>query len=84
MLGLKGRHQWSDDSCTRIKGPGVASTEAVTEGEEDQMARLSIYREQLTKEGTETGRLLMKKKKSTGPRTDPCGTPRQPRKERLL
>ena len=27
-------------------------------------------------EGREAGRSLMKREKSTGPRTDPCGTPR--------
>ena len=41
-------------------------------------------KEQLTEEGTEAGRSLMKREKSTRPRTDPCGTPRRTRKERLL
>ena len=30
------------------------------------------------------GRSLMNRKKSTGPRTDPCGTPRRTRKEQHL
>ena len=37
-----------------------------------------------TKEDRETGRSLMKREKSTGPRTDPCGTPRCTGKGRLL
>ena len=62
----------------------MASTAVGTEGEEDQMARWSAYREQLTEEGREAGRLLTKREKSTEPRTDPCGTPRRTRKERLV
>ena len=41
------------------------------------MARSSVQREQLTEEGREAGRSLMKREKSTGQRTDPCGTPRR-------
>ena len=37
------------------------------------MARWSEQREQLTEEGREAGRSLMKREKSTGPKTDPCG-----------
>ena len=55
-----------------------------TEGEEDQMARSSAYREQLTEEGREAGRSLMKREKSTVPKTDPCGTRQRSRKERVL
>ena len=40
------------------------------------MARSSAFREQLTEEGREAGRSLMKREKSTRPRTDTCGTPR--------
>ena len=32
------------------------------------------------KQGREAERSLMKREKSTGPRTDPCGTPRRTRK----
>ena len=41
------------------------------------MARSSAQRGQMTEEGKETGRSLMKREKSTEPRTDPCRTPRQ-------
>ena len=62
----------------------MASTAVGTEMEEDQMARSSALREQLTEEGREAGRSLMKREKSTGPGTDPCGTPQRTQKERLL
>ena len=55
----------------------MTSTKVGTEGEEDHMARLSTKREQLMEEGREAGRSLIKRENSTGPRTDPCGTPRQ-------
>ena len=74
LLGLRGRHQYSDQRSNRNRAPCVASTTVGTEREEDQMARSSAKREQLTEEGREAGRSLMKRKKSTGPRTDPCGT----------
>ena len=76
LQGLGGRHQYLDSRFSRIRAPCVASTAAGTEGEEKQMARSSKLREQLTEEGREAG--------STGPRTDPCGTPRWTQKERLL
>ena len=41
------------------------------------MARLSAQRKQLTEEGREAGRSLMKREKSTEPRMDLCGTPRR-------
>ena len=41
LLGLRGRHQYSDQRSNRNRAPGVASTAVVTEREEDQMARLS-------------------------------------------
>ena len=83
LLGLRGRHQYSDQRSNRNRAPCVAST-AVGIEREDQMARSSAQREQLTEEGREAGRSLMNREKSTGPRTDPCGTPRRTRKERLL
>ena len=84
LLGLRGRHQYSDQRFNRNRAPCVASTAVGTEGEEDQMARSSAYRKQLTEEGTKAERSLMNREKSTGPRTDPCGTSRRTRKERLL
>ena len=75
FLGLRGRHQYSDQRSNRNRAPCVASTAVGTEGEEDQMARSSAYREQLTEEGREAERLSKKSKKSTEPRMDPCGTP---------
>ena len=46
LLGLRGRHQYSDQRSNRIRAPCVASTtvgprERRTEGEEDQMVRWS-------------------------------------------
>ena len=84
MLGLIGRHQYSDQRSNQNRGACVASTAVGTEGEKDQMARSSAIREQLTEQGREAGRSLMNREKSTGPRTDLCGTPRRTRKERLL
>ena len=41
LLGLRGRHQYSDQRSNRNRAPCVASTAMGTEGEEDQMARSS-------------------------------------------
>ena len=41
LLGLRGRHQYSDQRSNRNRAPCVASIAMGTEGEEDQMARLS-------------------------------------------
>ena len=41
LLGLIGRHQYSDQRSNRNRAPCVASTAVGTEGEEDQMARSS-------------------------------------------
>ena len=41
MLGLRERLQYSDQRSSQIRAPCVVSTAAGTEGEEDQMARLS-------------------------------------------
>ena len=41
LLGLRGRHQYSDQRSNQNRAPCVASTAVGTEGEEDQMARLS-------------------------------------------
>ena len=41
LLGLKGRHQYSDQHSNRNRTPCVASTAVGTKGEEDQMARSS-------------------------------------------
>ena len=38
----------------------------------------------MTEEDREAERLLMKREKSTGPRTDPFGTPRRTRTEQLF
>ena len=62
LLGLRGRHQYLDSRSSRIRAPCVASTAAGTEGEEKQMTRSSKLREQLTEEGREAGRSLMKRK----------------------
>ena len=83
LLGLRGRHLYSDQRFNQNRAPCVASTAVGTEAEEDQMAKSSAWREQLTEENREAGRSLMREK-STGPRTDPCGTPRRTRKERLM
>ena len=41
LLGLRGRHQYSDQRSNRNRAPCVASTAVGTEGEEDQMVRSS-------------------------------------------
>ena len=41
LLGLRGRHQYSDQRSNRNRAPGVAFTAVGTEGEKDQMARSS-------------------------------------------
>ena len=41
LLGLRGRHQYSDQCSNRNRAPCVASTTMRTEGEDDQMARSS-------------------------------------------
>ena len=41
LLGLRGRHQYSDQRSNRNRAPCVVSTAVGTEGEEDQMARSS-------------------------------------------
>ena len=41
LLGLSGRHQYSDQHSNQNRAPCVASTAVRTEGEEDQMARSS-------------------------------------------
>ena len=41
LLGLRGRHQCSDQRSNRNRAPCVTSTAVGTEGEEDQMARSS-------------------------------------------
>ena len=41
LLGLRGRHQYSDQLSNQNRAPCVASTAVGTEGEEDQMARSS-------------------------------------------
>ena len=67
LLGLRGRHQYSDQRSNRNKASCVASIAVRIEGEVDQMARSSAYREQLTEEGRKAGRSLMKREKKTGP-----------------
>ena len=41
LLGLRGRHQYSDHRSNQITAPCVASIAVETEGEDDQMARSS-------------------------------------------
>ena len=41
LLGLRGKHQYSDQRSNRNRAPSVASTAVGTEEEEDQMARSS-------------------------------------------
>ena len=41
LLGLKGRHQYSDQRSNRNRAPWVASTVVGAEEEEDQMAKSS-------------------------------------------
>ena len=41
LLGLRGRHQYSDQRSNRNRAPCVASNAVGSEGEEDQMVRSS-------------------------------------------
>ena len=41
LLGLRGRHQYSDQLSNQNRAPCVASTTVGTKGEEDKMARSS-------------------------------------------
>ena len=41
LLGLRGRHQYSDQRSNRNRAPCVTSTAVGTKGEEDRMARSS-------------------------------------------
>ena len=52
----------------------MASITVGIEVEEDQMARSLAEREQLAEEHREPGKSLMKREKSTWPRTNSCGT----------
>ena len=83
LLGLRGRHQYSDQRSNRNRAPCVASTKVGTEGEEDQMARSSSVKRAADRR-RQKGRKIINEEKSTGPRTDPCITPRRTQKERLL
>ena len=83
LLGLKGRHQYSHQRSNRIRTPCEASTAVGTEEEGTKWPDCQ-RREQLTGDGREAGRSLMEREKNTGPRTDPCRTPRRTRKGRLL
>ena len=83
FFGLRGRHQYSDQRSNQNRAPCVATTAVGTEGRRTKWPDRQ-RREQLTEEGREAGRSLMNREKSTGPRTDPCGTPRRTRKERPL
>ena len=58
LLGLRGRYQYSDQRSNRNRAPYVTSTAVGTEGEKDQMTRLSAKREQLTDEGREAERSI--------------------------
>ena len=71
LFGLRGRHQYSEQcsNCSlcglhRIRDRGGGGPKG------------QIVSVQLTEGGREHGRSLLKRKKSTGPRTDSCGTPR--------
>ena len=44
LLGLRGRHQYSDQSFNRIKAPCVASSAVGTERKKDQMDRSSAIK----------------------------------------
>ena len=66
-----------------MRAPCEAFTAAGTDGEEDKMASLLAQREQLTEGDREARKSLMKRKKSTAPRMDPCKTPCLNRVKRL-
>ena len=82
-LGLRGRHQYSDQRSNWIGAPCVACTTVRTEGRRtkwpDCQRKESSWLKKVEKQGDYWWR-----EKNTGPRTDPCGTPRRTRKEQLL
>ena len=51
LLVLRGIRQYSDQRSSQNRAPCVTSIAVGTEGQEDQMARSSSSREQLTEEG---------------------------------
>ena len=83
LLGLRGRHQYSDQRSNQNRAPFMASTTVEPSGGGPNIQIVSI-KKQLTEEGREAGRSLMKREKSTRPRTDTCGTPQRTRNERLM
>ena len=85
LLGLRGRHQYSDQRSTLIRALRVAYTAVWTEGggrPNDQI--VSVKRAADGRRQRSSKIIDGKREKSTGPRTDPCGIPRRTRKERLL
>ena len=84
LLGLKGRHQYSDQHSSLTKYRCVASTALGTEGGGGPNGQIVSVKRAADGRRQRSREIIMKREKSTGPRTDPCGTPRRTRKERLL
>ena len=77
LLGLRGRHQYSDQRSNQNRAPCAASTAVGTEGEGGPNGQIVSIKRAVDGKGREAGISLMKNEKSTGPRTDLCGTPRR-------
>ena len=72
------------DQVSRTAREDWTTEEALSgSGEEDQMARSSAYREAWAPRGKSLLMSSTNRMKRTGPRTEPCGTPRLMRKEWL-
>ena len=84
LLGLRRRHQYSDQRSNRNSAPCVVSTAVGTDGGGGPNGQIISVKRTADGKRREARRSSMKREKSTGPRTDPCGTPRRTRKERLL
>ena len=87
---LKGGLRFSRiEKKTQVLRPALQSNQSSlcglhysgTEKEEDQIVSMKRAADG---RGRDAGRSLFKREKSTGPRTDPSGTPPQTLKERLL
>ena len=80
LLGLRGRHQYSDQRSNRNRAPCGGLHRSGDQGGGGPNGQIvSIKR---AADGRrQRSRKVIDGEKSTGPRTDPCGTPSQTRKE---
>ena len=85
LLGLRGRHQCSEQCPNQNRAPRVASTAVGNRGGGGPNGHIVSVKRTVDERRQRRREIIDKKReKSTGPRTDPCGTPRWTRKEWLL